>query len=1003
MKIKAAFIGIDRFSDPSIRDLQGARRDAEALWALFSDSLPGIEAQLLVDHQATAKAIRQTLEATLGAAGPEDTVILSFAGHGSRDHHLVVHDSVKGGLPQTAIPMKELAQRFRDSAAKVVLCILDCCFSGEAPARVIEDSPTTRDEGNPLESIAGAGRVLISACGLDEVALEHPTSRHGLLTLAVMHALQGQEATVNIPGAMDTTMSQVRAEAQRLGHVQTPVLLGFVEGGLVFPSLTPGEKFFEKFPERRGRRVSAKIEEMAALGIPDAVVQQWGQTFPNGLNQLQLSAVNDYRILDGDSLLVVAPTSSGKTFLGEMAAARAIAEGRKAVFLFPYKALVNEKYDQFTLVYSDRLQMRVIRCTGDYRDNTTAFVQGKYDLAVLTYEMFLNLLLSRPAILNQLGLIVVDETQFITDPGRGITVELLLTFILAARQQGVAPQLLALSAVIGPLNSFDGWLGCKSLVADQRPVPLVEGVLDRSGTLQRKNADGSIEAVSLLSPYEIQQRRNQPSAQDVIVPLVRKLLKDNPSERVIVFRNTRGAAEGCAAYLAKDLGIPASTEAAAALPVRDLSGASTSLRQCLSGGTAFHNSNLNREEREVVERAFRQADGNILVLAATTTVAAGINTPASTVILAEKEFVGEDGRPFTIAEYKNMAGRAGRLGFSEEGRSIILADNAMERQQLFSRYVLGQPERLESSFDVRQIETWVLRLLAQVKKVPRNQVTRLLANTYGGYLASRQNPEWHNEAEKRLTSVLAQMIEFQLVEEDAGIVHLTLLGQACGRSALAFSSILRLLSVLKRHQGAPLSAVHLMGLLQTLPEADATYTPLMKKGQWESRWPQRLAMQFGNGMASALQQQAEDVHAYRARCKRAMILWAWITGQPLEQIEATFSANPYQGIGHGDVRRIADATRYHYGSAYQIVSLLLMQNGPDQDAVEKLLRQLEVGIPEDALELLNLPVSLTRGDYLELHKAGIKTPNDVWAADRDKLETILGKALASKIHLARPG
>lgn len=110
MKIRAAFIGIDRFSDPNIRDLQGARRDAEALWALFSDSLAGIEAQLLVDHQATARAVRLALETTLGAAGPEDTVVLSFAGHGSRDHHLVVHDSVKGSLPQTAIPMQELSR-----------------------------------------------------------------------------------------------------------------------------------------------------------------------------------------------------------------------------------------------------------------------------------------------------------------------------------------------------------------------------------------------------------------------------------------------------------------------------------------------------------------------------------------------------------------------------------------------------------------------------------------------------------------------------------------------------------------------------------------------------------------------------------------------------------------------------------------------------------------------------------------------------------------------------
>src|SRR5206468_9752020 len=115
-------------------------------------------------------------------------------------------------------------------------------------------------------------------------------------------------------------------------------------------------------------------------------------------------------------------------------------------------------------------------------------------------------------------------------------------------------------------------------------------------------------------------------------------------------------------------------------------------------GTAFHNTNLIREEREVVERTFRDPAGGIRVLAATTTVAAGINTPASTVILAEQEFIGEDGRPFTVAEYKNMAGRAGRLGFREQGKSIILADTGYEREQLFAKYVKGTTEPLRSSF-----------------------------------------------------------------------------------------------------------------------------------------------------------------------------------------------------------------------------------------------------------------------------------------------------------------
>ena len=72
-------------------------------------------------------------------------------------------------------------------------------------------------------------------------------------------------------------------------------------------------------------------------------------------------------------------------------------------------------------------------------------------------------------------------------------------------------------------------------------------------------------------------------------------------------------------------------------------GISTRLQSCLMGGTAFHNANLHAAERRIVERYFRDPAGGIAALGATTTLAAGINTPASTVILAEQEFIGEDG------------------------------------------------------------------------------------------------------------------------------------------------------------------------------------------------------------------------------------------------------------------------------------------------------------------------------------------------------------------------
>lgn len=1006
MAVFSVFIGVNQFRDPDIRELGGARQDALALWALFGDTIPdgSHRSVLLVDDRATLAAARTALDKSLGAAGPEDTVILSFATHGTPDHHLTFHDTVQAHPESTALPMAEMASRLKHSRAKATLCILDCCFSGAAPARVLDESPVLRNAGTPTAALAGAGRVLIAACAEDQGALENPRTRHGLLTQAVMDAFRvGDGATVDLPAAMSAIVCQVQAEAARLGYAQTPVFHGRVEGTMTLPVLRPGARFFKEFPERRGKPLSGLIEELSAYGIPRPVLVEWKRAFAGGLNRLQRQAVNEFGILEGASLLVVAPTSSGKTFLGEMAAARAVAEGRKAVFLFPYKALVNEKFDQFARVYGEGLGMRVVRCTGDRLDGISPFLRGKYDLAVLTYEMFLHLVLTSTAALNLIGLVVVDETQFVTDERRGITVELLLTHLLMARGRGVAPQLLALSAVIGSNNGFDGWLGCRCLVTGERPVPLTEGVLDRNGIFQEINAAGEQKTTPLLPRHAIVQRGEKPGAQDVIVPLVRQMLGEKANERIIVFRNRRGPAEGCAAYLARDLGLPEAAATLAALPGEDLSTTAATLRRCLAGGTAFHNSNLNRDEREVIERAFRDAAGEIRVLAATTTVAAGINTPASTVILAEQEFIGDDGRPFSVAEYKNMAGRAGRLGYQEEGRAIILAENTEQRQRLFSRYVLGCPEPLVSSFDGRHLETWLLRLLAQIERVQRDDIIGLLANTFGGYLAGRAQPNWRQATEARLQPLLPEMLKLGLLEEETGWLRLSLLGRACGRSSLSFVSSVRLLRILRGFRTRPFSTEHLMATLQVLPESDEVYTPLMKRGQSEARWQRAVADRFGVEVAQTLQQYAGDQHVYWARCKRAMVLADFVDGTPMSLIEANHTPNPYQGkIGAGNVRQFADATRYHLRLAHQIVSLLLLAEAPRDEQIEGMLRRLEIGVPETVLGLLDLPVPLTRGEYLNLWQAGIGTVAEFWTASEERLQLALNAARVRQFRVHRP-
>jgi helicase len=193
-----AFIGIDKYQDNRIRELFGCRRDAEALWALFTDTLPDFNGELRTNEAATIEGIRNALDATLGIAGPEDVVIISVSSHGSRDHRLATHDSIPG-KPETLIPMDELARRFKTSRAKCVLFILDCCFSGGAPARVVEDSPVTRDFEFNLEAIAGKGRLLIAASGINEPALEDPRTRHGLLTVGGQFKLGQVWALQNRP------------------------------------------------------------------------------------------------------------------------------------------------------------------------------------------------------------------------------------------------------------------------------------------------------------------------------------------------------------------------------------------------------------------------------------------------------------------------------------------------------------------------------------------------------------------------------------------------------------------------------------------------------------------------------------------------------------------------------------------------------------------------------------------------------------------------------------
>ena len=209
MRIRGWFIGIDEFQDPAAPSLSGAVRDATALNAIFRDGIPSIDATLLLNDCASHAHIRQILADAFENSNEDDAIIVSIATHGTHDHRIVAHDTDVHALDTTAIQLSDIVSLFRSSKAKFIFCIIDCCFSGEAPARVIKDTPTSRSIVD-ISGISGEGRLLITACRPDEVAYEDPSRRHGFLTGAIIDALT-DEQTVG-----DVYKRQVLALAARL-------------------------------------------------------------------------------------------------------------------------------------------------------------------------------------------------------------------------------------------------------------------------------------------------------------------------------------------------------------------------------------------------------------------------------------------------------------------------------------------------------------------------------------------------------------------------------------------------------------------------------------------------------------------------------------------------------------------------------------------------------------------------------------------------------------------
>lgn len=994
MTLHGLFLGIDRYASPDVNWLACAKRDAVALHALFTDTFGG-RTVLLTDEEATKNEIISSLDA-LSKVHKDDLVVIAFSGHGSETHELIPYDSDPEDLENTAIPLDVLTELFSKIPSKNLICILDCCFSGGAGAKVLKVEAKPRafaSAENLLAQLSGEGRLIFTASAATEPAWETAQSGHGLLTYHLLHALQGaeevrQSGKVSVLRLLDYVTQRVINDAARIKKEQHPAIRGTIDGELAWPIFKPGSLYAAAFPDRSRPTVTADIKTLAGYGFPENLIDVWAGSILS-FNELQQSAINDFGLLLGENLLVSAPTSSGKTMIGELAALQGILERKRTIFLFPLKAIVNDKQKAFTTLYGP-FGLRTIKATGDSTsDDIVPLMRGQYDICLMTYEKFASIALGNPFILEQVKTIVVDEVQMITDESRGVNVEFILTLLKMREAVGLKPQLIALSAVIGDTNGFERWLGARLLRRTERPVPLDEGIVRADGTFRYISSDTGEE--KLVSHF-VRPEFGKDSDQVLIKPLTKQLLSEG--KRVIVFRETRGEARGCAKYLAAYLSLPPAQPVLDALPEGDPSSASIDLKQTLLQGVSFHISDLDPEERLLIEEEFRSNPTTLKVIAATTTLAMGINTPAEAVIISGLD---HPDKPYSVAEYKNIVGRAGRLGFASRGASYLIARSPNDEHYFWNHYVRGVPEDLHSRFLNRDTDprSIVLRILTGVESLSGSggltseEICIFLEDSFGAFQQKQLTSGW-SWNRSQTTGALASLVSHKLITaDDKGKNHLTNLGRFAGQAGVEVESVVRLVAALVNNNSGGINDPTLIAATQLTVELDDLGFPINKKSTQKEpqTWfgeiqRQGIAQTVINAMRNATTKQNQAT----LRAKKTAACLLWITDMPINQIEriVTQFGGGFDGAA-GPVKNLKSRTVDLLPTTARVAELLY----PDLDLSERLDRlliRLELGGPPEIVDLgRELGHRLTRGDYLRLIRTGLANVETVQAVDDDAI------------------
>jgi len=428
------------------------------------------------------------------------------------------------------------------------------------------------------------------------------------------------------------------------------------------------------------------------------------------------------------SVVVSAPTGSGKTLIAEYIVDKHRDDPRRIIYTAPIKALSNQKYRDFCKEYGAE---KVGLMTGDMVINAT----GK--ILIMTTEVYRNMAVSHDPELEKVAYVIFDEIHYINDPERGYVWEESIIY------SSEKVRFLCLSATIPNAKEFSDWIEAikkhpvKTIFATKRNVPLQMQFFDVELGLTTLEKIRSAKQDS----YSYQKIKSQGKQRwRIPAPNHLDLIRDLGKEKMpcLYFHFSRHACQEKAQELARKKWFAPDGEIIkyvseklrkAPAEINKLNSTQI-LRQTLPQGIGYHHAGLLPVLKGLVEELFTA--GKLKVLYVTETFAVGINMPAKTVCFDSlRKFDGMNFRTLNTKEFFQIAGRAGRRGIDTVGYVVVMINRNGFNYGEIKTVVSEDIEPIRSQF--RLSVNTVLNLINRHTFKEIEQILRLSFYSYQEY------------------------------------------------------------------------------------------------------------------------------------------------------------------------------------------------------------------------------------------------------------------------------